>query len=120
LEKSADRGCHFCGMLWGNIFDKHRGYEYRHLLPYPFARGEVILSRYIIKKWIEESGLEDWNRGDSFESFFVNCGKVNAKTYSHLEFPCKRPQKILFYATLSNQERSYLRNARGLDKLQAA
>ncbi|KAF2810918.1 HET-domain-containing protein [Mytilinidion resinicola] len=80
LERSADRGCHFCGMLWGRLL----GQDGRHGLisKYRFARGEVILRRSIVEKWIDDksgTGLHDWNKGDWI---YIQCEDQNFTTTS--------------------------------------
>ncbi|KAF2490589.1 HET-domain-containing protein [Lophium mytilinum] len=84
LEKSADRGCHFCGMLWGRLL----GGDGNGLVSnYRFARGEVILRRSIVEKWIDDksgTGLHGWNIGDWI---YIQCEEqnfttTNSETYS--------------------------------------
>src|SRR5258708_4932236 len=62
LKASADEGCHFCAMLFGGFSGTRRGaISDRYHLP----RGEVILKRDVVKKWIsEEGGLDEWNTSD--------------------------------------------------------
>jgi hypothetical protein len=80
LEKSADKSCHFCGMLWGRLFVDPEGSGVLHPSSYSFARRKVILRRSIVESWIEkESGLEGWNKGDWI---YINCGDRNATTTS--------------------------------------
>jgi hypothetical protein len=86
LKKSADEGCHFCGMLWLNLFEGGTRIA-RWSSPYGFARGEVILRRAIVERWVQqESGVEQWNRQDWI---YVQCEEANATTSSTLEYPGK-------------------------------
>jgi hypothetical protein len=81
LKRSANQGCHFCEMLRRSLFGEGSAYS----CPlYHFARGEVILRRSIVERWIKkEFGLDEWNRCDWV---YVQCGKRNATTTSVLEY----------------------------------
>jgi hypothetical protein len=62
LESSADQGCHFCGMLWLNLFEDD-DVILRDSPRFVFARGEIILRRDVMERSIqEESEHERWNR----------------------------------------------------------
>ena len=62
LKASADRGCHFCAMLWGCLFE---GKGTQILAHHCFTRGEVFLRRVVFDKWISEEGsFEEWNESD--------------------------------------------------------
>ncbi|KAH8587072.1 heterokaryon incompatibility protein-domain-containing protein [Bisporella sp. PMI_857] len=56
LEASADRGCHFCGMIWGNLFGSFTGHvEY---IPESFADKKVFIRRSWRQAWLVKEGAD--------------------------------------------------------------
>jgi len=97
LKSSADRGCHFCAMLWGRLFGKESSSEdnspvsvtFGDCLSRYFTRGEIILRRDVAERCQTESGMEEWNR---YDWIFVHCGKRLATTSNKFEYQGTKKQ----------------------------
>lgn len=62
LQASAEDGCHFCEMLFRYLFEMS-SHSANHKLS--FAKGEVILRRSVIEKWLKQDyGIHEWNAND--------------------------------------------------------
>jgi hypothetical protein len=82
LRNSSENGCHFCAMLLDRLFGKYGSSN--NVGRYAFARGEVILRRSVIERWInEENGFEEWNTKDWV---YVQCEDRNISSTSHGEY----------------------------------
>lgn len=76
LRASANRGCHFCAMLW--TYMTVPNYKYVHMEREELTNGELVFRREVIDSWVTRD-FGEWNRQDWI---YISCGKRKVTTTS--------------------------------------